>query len=196
MTLANRITIARMGLIPIFAGLLLYYQKGQSLGQPDDRLRIAAFVVFAVAAFSDGIDGYVARHFNQRSKLGAVLDPLADKLLILTALILLSFIHFEGGAVLPLWFPVLCVSRDLFVIGGCALLYGMHRRVDVAPHFLGKVALTVQLLIMGFVMLKWPFVREACFVSAAASVGSLWFYSLDLAKQIRASGIGDPGSNS
>ena len=80
MTTANKITILRILLIPFFVVEVLYYVKaGVELH------RTLAILTFAVAAICDGVDGYIARHFNQRSELGAILDPLADKLLLFRA---------------------------------------------------------------------------------------------------------------
>ncbi|MCC6235284.1 MAG: CDP-alcohol phosphatidyltransferase family protein, partial [Verrucomicrobiales bacterium] len=85
MTLANQVTIARILLIPVFVVEVLYYRhSGVEIH------RWIALTLFLVASVSDGIDGWIARRFNQRTRLGAVLDPLADKLLLASALILLS----------------------------------------------------------------------------------------------------------
>ena len=90
MNLANWITISRILLIPVFVGLALYYGKSAAAGQPVEAYRIAAVAVFLVACVSDFVDGWVARHFNQQTRLGSRLDPIADKGLVLAALITLS----------------------------------------------------------------------------------------------------------
>ena len=88
MTTANKITILRILLIPFFVFEALYYvSDGHELH------RLLAILSFAVAAICDGVDGYIARRYNQRSELGAILDPLADKLLLVSGIILLSFDH-------------------------------------------------------------------------------------------------------
>src|SRR5690606_230742 len=85
MTTANKITIFRILLIPFFISQVLYYARtGEELH------RLLAILCFAAAAISDGVDGYLARHYNQASELGKMLDPLADKLLLVSGLILLS----------------------------------------------------------------------------------------------------------
>ena len=86
MTWATRITIFRIVLIPIFVGLMVEYGDTASGGHPEDDWRYAAIAVFIVASLSDALDGYLARHWNQRSALGALLDPVADKLLLLAVL--------------------------------------------------------------------------------------------------------------
>jgi CDP-diacylglycerol--glycerol-3-phosphate 3-phosphatidyltransferase/cardiolipin synthase len=90
-TFATQITLFRILLIPVFIGVAIYYGESVSLGQANETLRWTTIAVFATAALSDALDGYVARAFNQKSRLGAILDPLADKLLLLSAIITLSF---------------------------------------------------------------------------------------------------------
>src|ERR1039458_7543629 len=96
MTLPNKITIARILLIPIFVWLALDYIRGYQKDQEQEWERVLAFTIFAVAAISDGVDGYIARRYHQKSELGTFLDPLADKALLISALILLS-IRFNAG---------------------------------------------------------------------------------------------------
>src|SRR5512136_2006345 len=98
MTTANKITILRILLIPFFVVEVLYYTKeGYELH------RLLAILSFAVAAICDGVDGYVARRYNQPSELGAILDPLADKLLLVSGVVLLSFDHRPHLGKVPLW---------------------------------------------------------------------------------------------
>src|SRR5213075_3018843 len=98
MTTANKVTIARVLLIPFFIVLILYYVKNGN-----DVFRTLAIMSFALCAISDGIDGYIARRYNQRSELGAILDPLADKLLLVSGIIVLSFEHRPQLETVPLW---------------------------------------------------------------------------------------------
>ena len=95
MTLPNKITIARIFMIPVFVWLTLDYIRDYQKEQEQEWERGLACVVFAIAAISDAVDGYIARRYHQKSELGVFLDPLADKALLLSALILLS-IRFQG----------------------------------------------------------------------------------------------------
>ena len=88
MTLPNQITIGRILLIPVFVLLAVYYGHSVAGGHADERLRYATIAVFLAAALSDGIDGWIARRWRLKSPLGAILDPIADK-----GLMLLSLIH-------------------------------------------------------------------------------------------------------
>ncbi|MBA3273975.1 MAG: CDP-alcohol phosphatidyltransferase family protein, partial [Chthoniobacterales bacterium] len=90
MTTANKITIVRILLIPAFVTMALYYGQGVQSGEPEEWQRFAAILIFLVASASDGLDGYVARRYNQRSALGVILDPIADKGLLLSGIITLS----------------------------------------------------------------------------------------------------------
>ena len=113
MTTANKITITRILLIPFFVVQLLYY-----VDTGNEYNRFWALLAFAVAAISDGIDGYIARRYNQRSELGAFLDPLADKLLLVSGIILLSLNHGSILPRLPLWLAGIILSRDLLLLLG------------------------------------------------------------------------------
>src|SRR5436853_4953740 len=90
MTTANKITVVRILMIPAFVTMAIYYGESIQAGSPLEWQRYAAIAIFLLAAVSDGLDGYVARHYNQRSSLGVILDPIADKGLLLSGIITLS----------------------------------------------------------------------------------------------------------
>ena len=151
MTTANQITIARILMIPVFVALAVYYGRGLQLGHPQEWQRVAAMAVFILAAASDGLDGYVARHYNQRTRLGLILDPLADKGLLLAGIITLSFSNWNYE--FPLWFPILVISRDAVVVSGALLLHYLNGNVHVRPRWTGKVATALQMLSITAAML-------------------------------------------
>jgi len=155
MTTANQITLARILLIPVFVTLAVYYGRSVDLGAPVEWQRIAAIAVFVIAAASDGLDGYIARHFNQRSRLGTILDPIADKGLLFSALLTLSFTNWHYQ--FPLWFPILVIARDLVVLGGTALLFAFAGPVQVRPTWSGKIATALQMASIAAAMwqLRW-----------------------------------------
>lgn len=188
MTVANQITIARLLLIPVFVTLALRYGQSVAAGGPDDFWRIAAVAVFFTAAVSDGIDGWVARRFNQRSRLGAVLDPLADKVLVVAALITLSVCPWSAHYHFPLWFPALVIVKDLLSLCGALLIKHMVGSVIIRPHWTGKVCTVALMTALGWVMLHFtilparvPVAVAACFVVASGIA-----YIVDCAAQIRA----------
>jgi CDP-diacylglycerol--glycerol-3-phosphate 3-phosphatidyltransferase len=152
MTTANKITCARILLIPVFVMMVIYYGKGVQRGDPQDWQRIAAILAFLLAAASDGLDGYIARHYNQRSKLGVVLDPIADKGLLLSAVITLSVSKWSYE--LPAWFPVLVITRDAVIVLGVLIVHYLVGEAHVKPSWLGKTATALQMVAISLVLLQ------------------------------------------
>jgi CDP-diacylglycerol--glycerol-3-phosphate 3-phosphatidyltransferase len=150
MTTANKITVTRIVLIPVFVMMAIYYGRGIQAGHPHEWQRVLAIFLFLVAAVSDGLDGYVARRYNQRSRLGVVLDPIADKGLLLAAIITLSFSNWTYE--FPLWFPVLVITRDAVILTGTALLHYLMGQVQVKPSWLGKTATALQMVAISLVL--------------------------------------------
>lgn len=157
-------------MIPFFIGSLLYYAKSAQAGEPNSLYRWAAIVFFTIACVSDALDGYVARHWNQRSHLGAILDPLADKALLLGAIITLSLIDIPGAVLLPIWFLVLVLARDILLISGVGFLHLYVKEVQISPHWSGKLTTFLQMAAVCLVLLPWlPEVTEVMIILAGAS---------------------------
>lgn len=154
MTVANQITLVRILLIPVFVVFAVYYSASVREGATEEWLRWAAVAAFVIAAASDGLDGWIARRFNQRSALGVVLDPIADKGLLLTAIITLSL--YPWPVSLPLWFPILVIARDIVILVGCGLLKFITGDVEVRPSVLGKIATALQMAAVAWVLLQIP----------------------------------------
>jgi len=191
LTLANKITICRILLIPVFIWLTLDYIRDYQRGHAAEWERILACVVFALATISDAVDGYIARRYKQKTELGSFLDPLADKTLLVTALILLS-IRFEDGspfAPLPLWFPVLVVSRDLILLAGTMLIHMLTGKVTARPRLVGKCATFFQMITLGWVLLKvdTPSHHWALYAAGFFTLVSGVWYVFDGVKQLNAS---------
>ena len=150
MTTANKITISRILLIPFFVVEVLYYVKtGRELN------RLLGIGSFFLAAAFDGVDGYVARHYNQRSELGAILDPLADKLLLVSGIVLLSFDHGSYLYTVPLWLTGTIIGRDILLLAGLIVIQMTVGKVRVRPRMLGKIATVLQMIVVLWVLLKW-----------------------------------------
>lgn len=152
----NRITIARLLMIWPFAMCLLY------LNEPGYAwLRWPALGIFALMAFSDALDGYLARRLHDESVLGKFLDPLADKLLVTTAVFILCFVGIrdisdggEGRAlVLPKWVAAAAIGKDLVVSFGFVLVRLATGRTFIHPRLLGKSCTVVQLVLVCSVLL-------------------------------------------
>ena len=170
MTLPNQITIARILLIPVFVVLAIYYGKSASSGHPDEHLRLATIAVFLTAALSDGIDGWLARRFHLKSRLGAILDPIADKGLMLTAIVTLSVT--EWPYELPVWYPVLVIARDVMIVTGCVVIRWLTDHIDVRPSLIGKASTFLQMLTVSVVMLQWRHSEPVGWISGAVTLVS------------------------
>jgi cardiolipin synthase (CMP-forming) len=154
-TVASQISVARLCLVPIFVVFACRYGATVRAGMPDEILRGWALGIFIAAAVSDGIDGWVARRFDQRSEFGAFIDPIADKALLLSGVITLSLVPWGGqGWSLPLWFAAIVILRDCIILGGIRILYFRQREVRIAPHWSGKICTVTQMIALGWVMLK------------------------------------------
>ena len=187
MTTANKITILRILLIPFFVVELIYYVRS---GNEDYRL--AALLCFAVAAILDGVDGYIARRYNQISELGKILDPLADKLLLVSGIVALSFDHGTFLGQIPLWLTGTIIGRDLLIFLGVVLIRFTVGKIIVRPRFMGKIATVLQMAVVLWILLKWDAGQGAAWLKyltlgAAVSTGvSGLLYVFDGVKQLGA----------
>lgn len=184
---ANAITTIRLLLIPIFGFLAVMYGRSIQEGAPVETLRYLALTAFIIAAASDGIDGYVARKLNVTSKLGAVLDALADKVLMLTGLVTLSFVSWGGEDwFIPMWYLIMVVARDVSIGIGCAMILSLNKKLEVNPHWSGKATTIAQLFTLGWVMLKvvpWSPLYPTI-IAAVLTLWSSWAYSLNCIRQL------------
>jgi len=155
MTWATRITILRLVLIPVFVTLIITYDDTASQGQPDEGWRYAAIAVFIIASVSDAVDGYLARHWNQRSALGALLDPIADKLLLLASLVTLGLLPLDHLRSFPIWFTAIIISRDALLLGGYFVLRHFLHPIEIKPHWTGKLSTFFTFVAIGAVLFKF-----------------------------------------
>ena len=194
MTTANKITIVRILMIPVFVTMAIYYGQSIQRGAPLEWQRLTAIVIFLVAAASDGLDGYVARRYKQRSALGAILDPIADKGLLLSAVITLSISNWSDidpdYGRFPAWFPVLVITRDAVILVGAGVLHLLNGKVHVKPRWTGKVATVLQMAAIAWVMLQLHFLPLLYFVIAAGvfTFISGIVYVMDGVRQLQAEG--------
>ena len=177
MNLANSISIFRLALIPVLVWLLLAYEPGV------EWVRYLAFGVFFTAAISDAIDGFIARHFDQRTKLGAVLDPVADKLLINITLVFLAVTpHFDTQV--PMWLPPVILGRDITLAAGSYFLNKYMGPLKPRPRWLGKMATCAHGVGVGWVLVNWPYGDWVLILMVIISVGSLVDYLLHGHEQV------------
>jgi len=189
MTTANKVTILRILLIPFFVVEVLYYVKtGNELH------RLLGILSFAIAAICDAVDGYIARRFNQRSELGAILDPLADKLLLVSGIVLLSFDHEPYLETVPLWLTGTIIGRDILLVIGLGVIQLMVGKVKIKPHFTGKIATVLQMVVVLWVLLKWDdlWLPYLTFSAALFTGGSGLFYVGEGMRQLSAHPTSSP----
>ncbi len=182
MTTANKITLFRILLVPVFVGFAIYYGDSVAQGAANERFRYAAIFLFALAAASDGLDGFIARRFNQKSRLGAILDPLADKLLMFSGILTLSFTAWPQR--FPLWFPLIVISKDVLSVAGAFLIDHVAGRCDIRVHWTGKVSTVCQIVALLWVMLDIR-VPPAIWSAAVAAFFSVVSGAINLADGIR-----------
>ena len=185
MTTANKITILRILLIPFFVIEILYYvQTGNEIH------RLVGVVAFAVAVILDGVDGYVARRYHQQSELGTILDPLADKLLLVSAIILLSFDHGERLGHFPLWLTGTIIGRDVLMGIGAITVRLVVGKLVVRPRLTGKIATVFQMTVVLWILLRWDFMfhehyLKMWFLAAGIFTGiSVLLYVWDATQQL------------
>lgn len=147
LTAANQLTILRMLLIPAFVILLLYGHRGWAL------------IVFLTAGITDLLDGLIARAAGQKTDLGAWLDPMADKLLLVTMFIVLTLPDIGSANRLPLWFTILVISRDVAIVATAAVINLAVGPRTFRPSMLGKLATAIY-IVTGVVTLYFNYLEQ------------------------------------
>jgi cardiolipin synthase (CMP-forming) len=193
-TVPNLLTVFRMVLIPVFVSLLFYQRF------------VLALVVFLFAGVTDGLDGLLARRFDQRSQLGTILDPIADKMMMITSFVVLSMRGVFPQPVpshlpIPFWVTIAVISRDVFILVGAASINIVTGFRGFRPSMLGKINTTVQIVAIGIIMLAasfpygtgyyLPTVYAIVFLFSVLSGGHYVFFVSKLVNEDRRSGNGD-----
>jgi cardiolipin synthase len=170
----TRITLLRILLIVPFVGCMLNTRDPRLSGATRDLLRYVAMAIFVFMAVSDALDGYLARHGQQITKLGTFLDPLADKLLITSASLLLvsQRAHVEGF-LLPVTVVVMILGKDILIVIGFLTVYLITSQIHIVPVFAGKLATALQLIMIAAVLAAPEF--TAAFPPYAWIVHALWW---------------------
>ena len=156
-TVPNLLTVFRMVLIPVFVSLLFYQRF------------VLALAIFVLAGITDGLDGLLARRFDQKSQLGTILDPIADKLMLVTSFVVLSMRSvfpqpLPSHLPVPFWVTVAVISRDVFILVGAAAINIVTGFRGFRPSMLGKINTTVQI-----------FAIAAIIFAASVPDGSGWY---------------------
>ncbi len=149
---ANKVTIGRILAVPFFTVALLYYAPSRIY------LWWTALGLFSLAVISDVIDGYIARTRNQKTKAGAILDPLADKMLLISAFICLHRVGaLLGNIQLPLWVVLAVISRDVILLSGAMIIHLVHGKLDITPSYWGKASTFFQIFSIFGIFFQWSF---------------------------------------
>ncbi len=189
LTIPNLLTFLRMGLIPIFASLLFYGYYGWAL------------FVFFFAGISDGIDGFVARRFNQESELGTILDPIADKLLMTTAFVILTLPHIlpadNKHFPVAFWVSAAVIGRDILIITVAMAIFIMTDFRGFKPSNLGKASTVVQIFAIAIILFaavvptfSGYYLPTVYFVVTLFAVASGLHYIYHVARLMREDAVG------
>jgi len=136
LTTANQLTLLRIVFVPVFVILLVYGKTGWALN------------TFVAAGVSDVLDGVIARRFGQKTTLGAFLDPIADKLLMTSSVVILSLPQMEFANTIPRWLMVIVISRDLFIMLFTLVLVLMTGFRIFPPSYYGKASTALQVVMI------------------------------------------------
>ena len=177
-TVPNQITLLRLGFLPFFLILIAYEHYRWAL------------LVLVVAALSDGFDGLLARKLNQKSALGAYLDPIADKLLLSSSFVILAFKH-----QIAWWLTIMVLSRDILLLTVAAVIILISGYRPFPPSILGKCTTAVQILLVFLVVLGAAYptdaltlpIRGLVYLVAALTALSGFHYSFSIARRLHSS---------
>ncbi|MDI7259087.1 MAG: CDP-alcohol phosphatidyltransferase family protein [Thermodesulfobacteriota bacterium] len=142
MNLPNLLTLTRVLLIPVFVIFII------------DKSYLYALITFAIAGITDGIDGLIARLTHQKTELGAYLDPIADKLLLLSGFIALAITE-----ILPSWIAVIVITRDVIILMGIFVMILINRRPKIQPSLVSKLTTDFQIatVLLALLRMYYPF---------------------------------------
>ncbi|MFH1360350.1 MAG: CDP-alcohol phosphatidyltransferase family protein [Candidatus Omnitrophota bacterium] len=165
LTFANKVTIGRIIIVPFFIVAMVYYRPNR------DYFRTIALGIFLLAVLTDIIDGYIARTLQEKTKAGAILDPLADKLLLISAFICLYRVGPLLGSIrFPFWLVIAVISRDTILLVGSLIIYVMHGALDISPTAWGKTTTFFQIICVFGVLLQSPLSIVLWIITAVLTV--------------------------
>ncbi len=192
-TIANILTFLRIALIPVFATALVYHREGWALA------------LFTIAGVSDGIDGFIARRLKQESELGMILDPIADKLLMTTAFVMLTIPGMTSTGrhlPVPFWVTACVIGRDIAIIAVAGAISMMTNFRGFKPSWLGKASTFVQvtaviLILVAALNPEWNgiYLPTVYVIVAAFAIFSGFHYIYWVAKLMREADAAQSGSS-
>ena len=172
-------------LVPVFIYLVCLSAHTDS-----EAYRYAALIIFLLAALTDFFDGYLARKLKQETPLGRILDVAADKLLIISAVVIFTFL--KGLPLrLPYWAAAAILTRDIFVITGAVWLYFKVKKPAIKPNILGKIGITVEMLMIASILLLFEYSFLLWQAAVVLAVGSAVVYVNETRKILKGGLIND-----
>ncbi len=174
----NTLAFFRILLAPLMLFFLIERDSAMFAGIHPSWLDYFAGLIFVIASVTDFFDGYIARNFNQMTTLGKIIDPLADKMLVLAGFIGLMIIDRASG-----WAVFLIFTREFFVTG--LRVMAASDGIDIAASMLGKIKTIVQMIAIGWLLMNWPFAQAILWVAVAITIYSGYEYTVGYAKNIR-----------
>jgi cardiolipin synthase len=180
LSIPNLITLARILLVPVVVWAI-------AAGAMH-----LAFLLFLVAAISDGVDGFLAKRFGMKTELGAYLDPLADKVMIVSIYVTLA-----STGVIPLWIVILVVSRDIMIVGAIILSWLIGNPVKIKPHVVSKANTAAQIIYAALVLALYgygfdaePLLTLVMVLVAVLTLLSVAFYVADWVRHMNSAEAG------
>ena len=149
MNIANKISTFRILIVPFFIACVVYYSQDKEF------LRFAALLIFLLGVVSDAVDGYIARKSKQQSPAGLILDPLGDKLLLMSAFLCLYLVPLKIR--FPLLVILVVISRDVLILLGAVVIFIVRQKINIIPTRWGKLTTTFQMLSVIAVLLQWNY---------------------------------------
>ena len=152
MNIPNILSLARLLLTPVFVVSVIYHTQGSVF------LSNLPLIVFLIAIITDTVDGFIARRYNQITSFGILLDPLADKFLLIVSFTALSFVTYgPAGPRIPPWVLIIVLTRDFFILTGAAIIYFIFGYVEFKPSVLGKITTFFQMMTITSVLLQFKY---------------------------------------
>jgi CDP-diacylglycerol--glycerol-3-phosphate 3-phosphatidyltransferase len=181
MTLANKLTLTRILLIPIFIITLIKPIDRFVMTFGSNTYNTVALLIFFFAMFTDVLDGFVARKKKQRSTLGGFLDPLADKLFLFSSFVILAFL-----GKIPAWITAVVVSRDLVIVLGWGIIFIITGESVIVPSIYGKLTTFFQTMTILAVLLEFPYAWIVWYAAILFTIVSGVDYTIKGSKRVGA----------
>jgi CDP-diacylglycerol--glycerol-3-phosphate 3-phosphatidyltransferase len=169
LNLPNLLALLRIALAPLMFWLLVDRENPLFTGIHVSWLDYTAALIFVIASVTDFFDGFIARSWNQITKLGGILDPLADKMLMLAGFLGLVYIHRASA-----WAVFIILTREFFITG--LRIQAASEGKSVSASFAGKAKTVLQMIAIGFLLMNWPFANEILWAAVLLTLYSGWEY--------------------